>query len=212
MTASVREIPQFTLAVEADMTRAQSVLDDLRTGNAPAAPKVTLTALLVKACAYALTRHPGVNASFAGDHITEWADVNIGIATSADQGLLVPVIHHADRHGLHELARRLADLGERARGGRLGLPDLQGGTFTLSNLGMYGIDHFTAIVNPPQAAILAVGRVAQRPVVAADGTFVARPLAALTLTADHRVLDGAAAAQFLNTVQAALEHPGLLLA
>ena len=215
MTASVREIPQFTLAVDADMTRAHAVLDDLRTtGNAPATPppKVTLTALLVKACAYALARHPGVNASFEGDHITEWADVNIGIATSVDQGLVVPVIHHADRHGLHELARQLADLGERARGGRLRLPDLQGGTFTLSNLGMYGIDHFTAIVNPPQAAILAVGRVAQRPVVAADGTFVARPLATLTLTADHRVLDGAAAAQFLNTVQAALEHPGLLLA
>ena len=215
MTASVREIPQFTLNVDADMTRAQSVLDDLRTaGNAKgdAPPKVTLTALLVTACAYALARHPGVNASFEGDHITEWADVNIGIATSANQGLLVPVIHHADRHGLHELARRLADLGERARGGRLQLPDLQGGTFTLSNLGMYGIDHFTAIVNPPQAAILAVGRVAQRPVVAPDGTFVVRPLAALTLTADHRVLDGAGAAQFLNTVQAALEHPGLLLA
>ena len=215
MTASVSEIPQFTLAVEVDMTRAQAVLDDLRapghtTGDAP--PKVTLTALLVKACAYALTRHPGVNASFEGDHITEWADVNIGIATSADQGLLVPVIHHADRHGLHELARQLADLGERARSGRLRLPNLQGGTFTLSNLGMYGIDYFTAIVNPPQAAILAVGRVAQRPVVAADGTFVARPLAALTLTADHRVLDGAAAAEFLTTVQAALEHPGLLLA
>ena len=215
MTASVREIPQFTLAVDADMTRTQSVLDDLRSagdvkGDAP--PKVTLTALLVKACAYALSRHPGVNASFEGDHIIEWADVNIGIATSANQGLLVPVIHHADRHGLHELARRLADLGERARSGRLRLPDLQGGTFTLSNLGMYGIDHFTAIVNPPQAAILAVGRVAQRPVVAPDGTFVARPLAALTLTADHRVLDGAGAAAFLNTVQAALEHPGLLLA
>ena len=215
MTASVREIPQFTLTVEVDMTRAQAVLDDLRTaGHATSEipPKVTLTALLVKACAYALARHPGVNASFEGDHITEWADVNIGIATSADQGLLVPVIHHADRYGLHELARRLTDLGERARSGRLRLPDLQGGTFTLSNLGMYGIDHFTAIVNPPQAAILAVGRVAQRTVVAADGTFVARPLAVLTLTADHRVLDGAGAAQFLNTVQAALEHPGLLLA
>jgi pyruvate dehydrogenase E2 component (dihydrolipoamide acetyltransferase) len=221
MTASVRDIPQFTLAVDADMTRALAVLDDLRTAsghisvtpsNDDATPQVTLTAILVKACAYALRRHPGVNASFTGDHITEWADINIGTAVSIDQGLVVPVIRYADRHGLHELARQLADLGVRARSSRLRLADLQGGTFTLSNLGMYGIDHFTAIVNPPQAAILAVGRVAQRPVVTPDGIFVARPLATLTLTADHRVLDGAAAAEFLAAVQAALEHPGLLLA
>jgi pyruvate dehydrogenase E2 component (dihydrolipoamide acetyltransferase) len=216
MTASVRDIPQFTLAVDADMTRAIAILDDLRTtedhaGDVPL-PKVTLTAIFVKACAHALLRHPGANASFAGDHITEWADINIGIATSIDQGLVVPVIRHADRLGLHAIARELADLGERARSNRLRLPDLQAGTFTLSNLGMFGIDHFTAIVNPPQAAILAVGRVAQRPVAMPDGTFVAKPLATLTLTADHRVLDGATAAQFLSAIQAALEHPGLLLA
>ena len=122
------------------------------------------------------------------------------------------VVHDADCKGIWELSRDILELGEKARTKKLQLADLQGGTFTLSNLGMYGIDHFTAIVNPPQAAILAVGRVAQRPVVAPDGTFVARPLAALTLTADHHVLDGAGAAAFLNTVQAALEHPGLLLA
>jgi pyruvate dehydrogenase E2 component (dihydrolipoamide acetyltransferase) len=222
MTASVREIPQFTLNVDADMSRALALLDDLRgvhvgalTGGEPgdsSTPKVTLTALLVKACAAALLRHPNANASFAGDRIEEWEPINIGIAISSEQGLFVPVICDPHRLGLYAIAAALADLTARARGGRLRLADLQGGTFTLSNLGMQGIDSFTAIVNPPQAAILAAGRVAQKPSVAPDGSLTAAPLVTLSLTADHRVLDGAAAAALLKTIQALLEHPGLLLA
>jgi pyruvate dehydrogenase E2 component (dihydrolipoamide acetyltransferase) len=194
------------------MTRALAILEDLRRAAAADAPKVTITGLLVKACAYALARHPEANAAFGGDHIAQWDEIHIGVAVSGEGGLLVPVVHHADRLGLHAIARRLEDLAARARSGGLRLPDLQGGTFTISNLGMYGVDHFTAIVNPPQAAILAVGRVAPRPVAADDGSLAARPTATLTLTADHRVLDGAGAARFLQTIQAALERPGLLLA
>jgi pyruvate dehydrogenase E2 component (dihydrolipoamide acetyltransferase) len=218
MAASVREIPQFTLTVDADMTRALAVLEDLRQDppRDPPPPKVTLTALLLKACAAALVRHPDANASFDGDKIVEWEAINIGVAistaTPTGGGLLVPVIRNPHHLGLHAIAAALSDLTTRARKGRLRLADLQDGTFTLSNLGMQGIDSFTAIVNPPQAAILAVGRIAQRPVVMADGSLAARPLATLSLTADHRVLDGAAAAALLKTIQALLEHPGLLLA
>lgn len=214
MAASTREVPQFAVSLDVDMARAQAFVEDLRTatqGDA-AAPKITLTAILVKACAWTLLRHPGANASFGGDHIVEWEEVNIGVAAAADQGLVVPVIRNVDRLGIVAIARQLGDLSARAREGRLRLEDIQGGTFTISNLGMLGIDRFTAIVNPPQAAILAVGRVAQRPVVKDDGSIVARPLATLTLSADHRVLDGATAAQMLNTLQKVLEHPGLLLA
>ena len=141
----------------------------------------------------------------------EWDEVNIGVATAIEQGLIVPVVHNADRLGMKEIAARLTDLTVRARENRLKLEDLQGGTFTISNLGMFGIDRFTAILNPPQAAILAVGRVAKRAVVGDDDQIEVRQMASLTLTADHRVLDGAAAAQFLALIQRALEHPGLLL-
>jgi len=225
MIASVREAPQFTVSVEADMTRALAVVEDLRGSNtAGNQPRVTLTALLIKACAWALCQHPGANAAYqdgqapalapersASASVAEWDEVNIGVATAIEAGLIVPVIRQADQLGMRAISGRLADLTTRAREGRLKIEDLQGGTFTLSNLGMFGIDHFTAILNPPQAAILAVGRVAKRPVVAADDRIEVRPIAALTLTADHRVLDGVTAARFLATIQQILEHPGLLL-
>ncbi len=213
MTASVREAPQFNIAVETDMTRALAIVEDLRGGAATGSdgPRVTLTALLVKACAWALCQHPDANSAFQDGQIAEWDEVNVGVATAMDAGLIVPVIHGADRLGLRDIAARLADLTTRARAGQLKLDDLQGGTFTLSNLGMFGIDQFTAILNPPQAAILAVGRVAKRAIVLPDDRIEVRPMTTLTLTADHRVLDGASAARFLATIQRTLEHPGLLL-
>jgi pyruvate dehydrogenase E2 component (dihydrolipoamide acetyltransferase) len=171
-----------------------------------------LTAFLVKACAWALAAYPAANSSFdAPGARVEWADVNVGVAVATDNGLLVPVIHGADRLGLIEIAARLADITARARAGKLRLEDIQGGTFTVSNLGMLGIDRFTAILNPPQAAILAVGRVAKRPVIDENEQVVVRALSSLTLTADHRVLDGAGAAQFLALIKKVLEHPGILL-
>ena len=211
MIASVREAPQFTVAVDADMGRALAIVEDLKAGAAKDQPRITLTVLLIKACAWALARHPEANSAFVDGQIAEWDEVNVGVATAIDAGLIVPVVRGADRLGMRAIAARLADLAARAREGKLKLDDLQGGTFTLSNLGTFGIDHFTAILNPPQAAILAVGRTSRRAVVAEDDRIEVRPISTLALTADHRVLDGASAARFLATIQRALEHPGMLL-
>ena len=211
MLASVREAPQFTVSVDADMTRALAIVEDLKTGATADKPRVTLTVLLIRACAWALAQHPEANSAFVDGQIAEWDEVNVGVATAIDSGLIVPVVRGADRLGMRAIAGQLADLTVRAREGRLKLEDLQGGTFTLSNLGMFGIDRFTAILNPPQAAILAVGRIAKRAVVTDDDRVEVRPLSTLTLTADHRVLDGASAARFLATIQRALEHPGAML-
>lgn len=209
MTASVREAPQFTVSVDVDMGRALGVVEDLKAGDG--GPRVTLTALMVKVCAWALRQHPEVNASYRDDAVVEWDEVNVGVATAIDQGLIVPVVRRADELGLRSIAAQVAELTGRARDGKFKREDLLGGTFTVSNLGMFGIDRFTAILNPPQAAILAVGRVAKRAEVGEDDQVEIRPVASLALTADHRVLDGAAAARFLATVQRALQHPGLLL-
>lgn len=211
MTSSVREAPQFTVAVDADMGRALAIVEDLKAGGAKDQPRITLTVLLIKACAWALARHPEANSAFVDGQIAEWDEVNVGVATAIDAGLIVPVVRGADRLGMRAIASQLADLATRAREGKLKLDDLQGGTFTLSNLGMFGIDRFTAILNPPQATILAVGRTSKRAVVTEDDRIEVRPLSTLTLTADHRVLDGASAARFLATIQRALEHPGMLL-
>jgi pyruvate dehydrogenase E2 component (dihydrolipoamide acetyltransferase) len=220
MLASVREAPQFSVSLDVDMTRCLAMVEDLKATVQgvpadPVRPKITLTALLVKAVAYALVAHPGANASFSADGLVEYEDVNVGVATAIDTGLIVPVLRSADRLGLRAIAAELTDLTTRARESRLKLEDLAGGTFTVSNLGMFGIETFTAILNPPQAAILAVGKVVKRATVvttaSGDDRVDIKPMASLTLTADHRVLDGASAARFLATVQSVLEHPGLLL-
>lgn len=211
MIASVREAPQFIVSVDADMTRSLAIVEDLKAGAAADQPRITLTTLLIRACAWSLARHPEANSAFLDGQIAEWDEVNVGVATAIDAGLIVSVIRGADKLGMRAIAAQLAALTARAREGRLKLEDLQGGTFTLSNLGMFGIDRFTAILNPPQAAILAVGRTAKRPVVLDDDRLEARPVATLTLTADHRVLDGASAARFLATIQKALERPGIMM-
>ena len=208
MTASVREAPQFTVAVDADMTRALAIVEDLKAGAAagpaaghPDGPADPGLRLGVGAAPGGQQRLPGRPDRRMGRGERRRGDRH-------RRGLIVPVVRGADRLGMRAIAGQLADLTARAREGRLKLEDLQGGTFTLSNLGMFGIDRFTAILNPPQAAILAVGRVAKRAVVADDDRVEVRPISTLTLTADHRVLDGASAARFLATIQRALEHPG----
>jgi pyruvate dehydrogenase E2 component (dihydrolipoamide acetyltransferase) len=211
MLRSVREAPQFTVEVDVDMGRALDVIEDHRSLVAESGDsRVTLTAFLVKACAWALVRHPAMNAAFRDKGIVEWADVNVGVAVAVDNGLIVPTIRGADSLELKEIAERLADLVARARAAELRPNDVTGGTFTLSNLGMFGIDRFTAILNPPQAGILAAGRVKKRPMVA-DDQLIVRPLATLSLTADHRVVDGAIASRFLASLQEAVEHPGVML-
>jgi pyruvate dehydrogenase E2 component (dihydrolipoamide acetyltransferase) len=214
LTASVQEIPQFTASVTVNMARANQIIADIRADADAHGPKVTVTTLLVKACAWALARHPGVNASWREQdgraEIVEWDEINVGVAVALEAGLVVPVIRGADGHSLTKIAGMLADLSQRARSNSLKPDDMAGGTFTISNLGMVGVERFTAIINPPQAAILAVGRTVSRPAVDAHGQVVVQPLAELTLTSDHRLIDGALAGRFLTDLKGALEFPGRL--
>jgi pyruvate dehydrogenase E2 component (dihydrolipoamide acetyltransferase) len=207
MTTSWTTAPHFYLVREVNVTRLASWLDLARKQTGA---HVTYTDLLVKLVAAALSRHPRVNASWRDGTIVQNTDVSIGLAVAIDDGLVVPVIHRADTLRLPELAARRADVVSRAQAGKLRPADIQGGGFTISNLGMFGVDAFNAIVNPPQAAILAVGRIADR-VVALDGQPVVRPTMVLTLSCDHRALDGARAAQFLGTLADLIEEPLALL-
>jgi pyruvate dehydrogenase E2 component (dihydrolipoamide acetyltransferase) len=171
---------------------------------------VSITDLLVRATAAALQGHSRVNASWAGGSIRLSEEVNVGIAVAVEDGLVVPVIHGADRIGLEGIVARRADVVARAREGSLRPEDVERGTFTVSNLGMYGVDAFNAVVNGPQAAILAVGRIVER-VVAADGMPVVRPMMTVTLSCDHRVVDGARAAGFLDALATLIEEPAGLV-
>jgi pyruvate dehydrogenase E2 component (dihydrolipoamide acetyltransferase) len=202
------QVPAFQLVVSADMTRANALLATLHERDPDL--RVTVTDLLVKVCAAALRRHPEVNVQYAEDALLRLPSANVGIAVAAPQGLVVPVIKQADRLTLAEIAAARADVVGRARDAKLRRDDLEDGTFTISNLGMFGVEQFTAVLNPPQAAIVAVGATQERPV-AIDGQLAVRPLVTLTATFDHRAVDGAPAAQFLGTVKALLEEPGLAL-
>jgi pyruvate dehydrogenase E2 component (dihydrolipoamide acetyltransferase) len=175
-----------------------------------AAVRVTYTDLLVRLVAAALVEHPRVNVSWRDGAIVQHAEVNIGLAVALDDGLVVPVLHRADTLGLAEIAARREDLVARAQATRLRPADIQGGGFTISNLGMYGVDAFNAIVNPPQAAILAVGRFVDR-VVAVNGAPAVQPTMVMTLSCDHRALDGARGAQFLGALADLIEEPLALL-
>jgi pyruvate dehydrogenase E2 component (dihydrolipoamide acetyltransferase) len=201
--------PAFQISMSADMTRALAIrarLVELAAGGA----KPTISDLLTRVCAAALMRHREVNATFAGDAIELHPSANIGIAVASEKGLVVPVIPGVERLTIPQLAAARTDAVERARSGKLKQSDLEGGTFTISNLGMYGVERFVAVLNPPQAAILAVGAVEER-AVPVDGSVAVRPMLSLTLTCDHRSLDGAVAADFLRTVKTFLEEPGLAL-
>ncbi len=197
------ETPQYVLDIAADMTEAIRWRE--QTGG-----ELSFTTLLVRAAAVALRRHPQVNSLWVEGELRRYHAVNVGVAMATGQGLFVPVIRDADRLTGREIQARLETLRARAEAGRLELSDLSDGTFTISNLGMYGVDAFTAVINPPQAAILACGRIVETPTVV-DGAVVIRPLLHLRLTVDHRALDGAQAAPFLVEVKRLLETPYLLL-
>jgi pyruvate dehydrogenase E2 component (dihydrolipoamide acetyltransferase) len=173
--------------------------------------RITYTDLLVRLAAAALVQHPRTNVAWKDGAIVQHAEVNVGLAVAIEDGLVVPVLHRADTLSLAEIAARREDLVTRAQTGRLRPADIQGGGFTISNLGMYGVDAFSAIVNPPQAAILAVGRITDR-VVAVNGQPAVQPTIVLTLSCDHRALDGARAAQFLGALADLVEEPLGLLA
>ena len=179
--------------------------------NDPNPVKISFNDLIIKAVALALVRMPQVNVSFAEDKLLQKQDVHIGVAVALEQGLIVPVLHHADKRGILDIARETRRLAESARTNKLKPEDLSGGTFTVSNLGMFDVDSFTAIINQPESAILAVGSITPTPAVV-DGQIVVRDRMKVTLSSDHRALDGAVAARFLQEIKRLLEEPfGLLL-
>lgn len=188
------QAPMFALCCEIDMT-------NVMTGRAPG---VTVTDVILSACVRALVAHPKLNAHYGDDAITEFDDVSIGLAVAAEKGLTVPVIHAAQLLSLADIAARRRELVEKTRTGRVRITEVSGGTFTVSNLGMFDITRFTAIINPPQVAILAVGNVNHRQIWN-GGAPAWRPIAELTLTCDHRAIDGAAGAAFLATLKQRLE-------
>jgi pyruvate dehydrogenase E2 component (dihydrolipoamide acetyltransferase) len=207
MTQSWTSAPHFYLVREVNATRLMTWRE--HAGKADGA-RVTYTDLLVRLAAAALRRHPRVNVSWKDGTLVSHADVNIGLAVALDDGLVVPVLHRADTLTLAEIATRREDVVARAQSGKLRPADIQGGTFTISNLGMYGVDAFNAIVNPPQAAILAVGRITER-VMAVRGQPAVQPVVVLTLSCDHRAVDGARGAQFLGALADLIEEPLALL-
>jgi pyruvate dehydrogenase E2 component (dihydrolipoamide acetyltransferase) len=202
------EVPVFVLTVSVDMTPANSLIERAREMNPDV--RITITDLFAKVCAQALMRHSDVNVQYSADAILQFPSAHIGIAAAVPQGLVVPVIRSVERLSLAETALHRADVIGRARENKLQQSDLEGGTFTISNLGMFGVEQFTAILNPPQAAILAVGATEERAVVV-GGEVVARPTMTMSLTVDHRAVDGAPAADFLRTVKTFLEEPALAL-
>ena len=203
------QAPVFQISMSADMTRALDLRERL-VELAKDGPKPTISDVLTKIAASALIRHRRLNAEFIGDEVRIHPTANVGMAVATDRGLVVPVTRSAERLSIQELAAVRVDLVERARAGKLQQTDLEGGTFTISNLGMFGVENFIAVLNPPQVAILAVGAVEEKPVVR-DGEITPRSLMSLTLTCDHRAVDGADAADFLRTVRSMLEEPGLAL-
>jgi pyruvate dehydrogenase E2 component (dihydrolipoamide acetyltransferase) len=174
--------------------------------------KVSPNDLVIKAVAMALKRHPFVNAAWTGDAIRLYEQVHVGVAVAVEEGLITPVIRDADRKGIAEIAREVKELAGRAREKKLKPEEYTGGTFSISNLGMFGIEEFTAVINPPEAAILAVGAIGPKVVVDDEGNMAVRQRMRMTLSCDHRVIDGATGAQFLQTLVAYLEDPMLMIA
>jgi pyruvate dehydrogenase E2 component (dihydrolipoamide acetyltransferase) len=209
MVQSKGPIPHFYVTTEIAMERAVALRAELQA--LPGAPKVTVTDLLVRACALTLVKHPGINASFLGAGIRRHRAVHVGIAVALDEGLITPVLRDAETKSVFQIAGEARDLIERARARKLRAQELSGATFSVSNLGMLPIDEFSAIINPPEAAILAVGAIVDKPVVV-DGQLGVGKRLRVTLSCDHRVLDGAMGARFLADLKTLLEAPlGLLV-
>ena len=203
-------IPHFYVESKIDMEKALELRKDLNDALAGAV-KVSVTDMIIRACALALKDNPDVHRSWVAEGLAYHLHANIGIAVALDEGLIVPVVKHADELSLVEIARASQDLAERARSGRLLQAEIEGGTFTVSNLGMFGVTRFMAIINPPEPAILAVGATVDTPVVR-DGEVVVRPIMTVTLSCDHRATSGAGGAQLLQSLKRCLEQPVLLMA
>lgn len=213
LTASYQNSPHIYLTVEVDMSRAEESRQRMNKVNEKAGKSsISVTAYLAKLVAWNLKRHPYLNASIVDERIEFWDEVNLGIATAVSDGLVVPVIHQADQLGLADLNEKMRYLAKQARDGVLTREDVDGGTFTISNLGMFGIKSFTAIINPPQTGILAVGSTIRTPVVVDDNdTVEVRPMMTMTLSVDHRIVDGAVGAQFLADLVRVIENPDMII-
>ncbi len=212
MLESIQTAPQFSLTTTVDVTNILWLRDALMERMvAETGERLSITTILTRIVAAALKKHPRANASFEGGRIKVNRQVNVGVAIGTDDGLVVPVIKGADQKPLPEITQALRTFRDKAQRVRFTTDDLMGGTFTLSNLGMHGIDRFDAIINPPQSAILAVGRVVKTPVGMPDDTIALRPMMSLTLTIDHRVMDGVQGAKFLAEIKELIEEPYFLL-
>ncbi|MGZ8398368.1 MAG: dihydrolipoamide acetyltransferase family protein [Gemmatimonadales bacterium] len=211
LAQSIGPVPTFYLTSEVDMERVFEARESLLAGPRGSGPeekqiKVSFNDIIIKAVAMALRQHPACNSWWQDDHIRYWNEVHVSMAVAVEEGLITPVIRHADQKTLREIAAESGDLAARARERRLKPEEYTGGTFTVSNLGMLDIEEFTAIINPPETGILAVGRMAEKPV-AHEGAVTIRRRMRLTMSCDHRVIDGATGAQFLKTLKGMLENP-----
>ncbi len=210
MLASWSQVPRITMQAEVDLTNLLAVREASRQAwENDLGVKVSINDLILFYTARAVRRCPAVNVRLSADALEQMQDVNIGVAVAVEQGLMVPVIRGADQKSIDAISRESRELAEAARAGALGLDTLEGGTFTVSNLGAYGVDHFSAIINHPESAILSVGAARERAVVR-NGEVVARTTAFIGINADHRLVDGAPAAEFLSTLKEMLEHPKVM--
>ena len=210
MAESTRTVPHFFLTSVVDATELMALRKQINDQLAESGVKVTVNDLIVKGAALAIRQMPDVNVSFAEDSLVRHSHVHVGIAVATERGLIVPVIRDADQKSVSQIAREARELSERANSGKLQPADYTGGTFTVSNLGMFGIEHFTAVINPPEAAILAVGAIMREPA-EFQGEIALRDRLRLTLSVDHRALDGAVGARYLQALKKLLEKPMLLL-
>ena len=210
LSESLGPVPHFFLTVAVDMVRAIEARARINTLLKERGEKISLNDLVVRAVAAALVQHRAVNAAWHGDHIRRYARVHIGVAVAVEDGLITPVIRDADTKGVAQVAREIREMAGRAREKRLKPEEYTGATFSISNLGMFGIHEFTSVINPPEAGIVAVGQVEEVPV-AMNGQVVVRPRMKVTMGCDHRVVDGATGARFLQTLKAMLEEPATIL-
>jgi pyruvate dehydrogenase E2 component (dihydrolipoamide acetyltransferase) len=211
LVESMQSAPHFYLTIQVDVDALLELRGELNRRLADEGVKLSVNDLLVKACAVTLRAHPDINASWAGDKILRHRRIHVGIAVAVEGGLIVPVVRDTDQKSVSQISREAKALAERARAGKLRPDEFTGGTFTVSNLGMFGIDQFTAVINPPEAAILAVGTTSPEPVVR-DGQLATRQRMKLTMSIDHRAVDGATGAQFLADLKSVLEEPLRILA
>lgn len=206
LAQSIGPVPTFYLTSEVDMERVAEAREGLNAQGGQAAAKVSFNDIAIKATALALRQHPACNAWWQEDRIRYWNEVHLSIAVAVEDGLITPVVRHADQKSLREIGAEVRDLAARARERRLMPEEYSGGTFSLSNLGMFDIEQFTAIINPPEAGILAVGSVTPKAVAEGSAVTVRRRMR-LTMSCDHRVIDGATGAAFLRTLKSMLENP-----